>query len=201
RAVSHLPIQHPFWSRLPSEETLYPSPPLLARDTIPLLVPLDETALCRCDGVDHPFVPTMPTITRQGTLLGMSQTYSLEIELQVCPSSSSKKAHYIGPDPRNTGIFNYNNSVLFTHELLEDYTSQYTASETPFASWVLVTSRRYISNSSPNPFIGVETFRLAWFAYVNLQIVNGDMTCPICGPNPRDTIWDGVTLAFSRKHL
>ncbi|TFK64730.1 hypothetical protein BDN72DRAFT_825241 [Pluteus cervinus] len=27
------------------------------------------------------------------------------------------------------------------------------------------------------------------------------MICPSCGPNPVDTIWDGVTLSFNRKHL
>jgi hypothetical protein len=27
------------------------------------------------------------------------------------------------------------------------------------------------------------------------------MQCAICGPTPNDTIWDGVTLSFSRKHL
>jgi len=27
------------------------------------------------------------------------------------------------------------------------------------------------------------------------------MTCPQCGPTPDDVIWDGVTLAFARKHV
>lgn len=44
-------------------------------------------------------------------------------------------------------------------------------------------------------------FRAAWFAYVKLQSLDGDMTCPKCGPTPEVTIWDGVTLAFNRKHL
>jgi hypothetical protein len=25
--------------------------------------------------------------------------------------------------------------------------------------------------------------------------------CPQCGPSPKDVIWDGVTLAFSKQHL
>lgn len=27
------------------------------------------------------------------------------------------------------------------------------------------------------------------------------MTCAICGPNPENVIWDGVTVAFSKKKL
>jgi len=44
-------------------------------------------------------------------------------------------------------------------------------------------------------------FRAAWFAYIKLQYLDGDMECPDCGPSPENTIWDGVTLAFNRKHL
>jgi hypothetical protein len=44
-------------------------------------------------------------------------------------------------------------------------------------------------------------FRAVWFSYARLQQLNGDMECPECGPTPETVIWDGVTLAFSRKHL
>jgi hypothetical protein len=27
------------------------------------------------------------------------------------------------------------------------------------------------------------------------------MTCPTCSPSPKNTIWDGITLAFNLKHL
>ncbi|KAJ6625542.1 hypothetical protein B0H10DRAFT_2161782 [Mycena sp. CBHHK59/15] len=50
-------------------------------------------------------------------------------------------------------------------------------------------------------FCSQETFRSAWFAYAKLQYLEGDMLCPKCGPSPENTIWDGVTLAFNRKHL
>jgi hypothetical protein len=44
-------------------------------------------------------------------------------------------------------------------------------------------------------------FRAVWFSYAQLQQLDGDMKCPECGPTPETVIWDGVTLAFSRKHL
>ncbi|EEB94178.1 hypothetical protein MPER_07052 [Moniliophthora perniciosa FA553] len=50
-------------------------------------------------------------------------------------------------------------------------------------------------------FVGEDLFRSAWFAYVNVQNLDDDMKCPSCGDNPENIIWDGVTLAFGRKHV
>jgi hypothetical protein len=44
-------------------------------------------------------------------------------------------------------------------------------------------------------------FRSAWFSYIRLQHLDIELQCPKCGVIPEDTIWDGVTLAFSQKHL
>jgi hypothetical protein len=77
----------------------------------------------------------------------------------------------------------------------------YTSSETPFSAWVSVVSRRYKVHSGPLSFVTAEAFRDVWFAYVKLQYLDGSMMCPRCGPSPENTIWDGVTLAFNRKHL
>lgn len=79
--------------------------------------------------------------------------------------------------------------------------SAFTTSETPFSVWVINLRRRYEEFHSEKPFISEDIFRSVWFAYVQLQIRDGDMACPTCGPTPSETIWDGVTLAFNRKHL
>jgi hypothetical protein len=49
--------------------------------------------------------------------------------------------------------------------------------------------------------VSEQMFRAVWFAYAKLLYLEGDMACPQCGPSPENTIWDGVTLAFNRKHL
>jgi hypothetical protein len=98
-------------------------------------------------------------------------------------------------------IFNFNNRILMTHDLLDDYTSAYTTSETPFFAWVTVVARRYESQQSEHRFLSEAMFRATWFAYIGLQYLSGDMECPLCGPSPDTTIWDGVTLAFNQKHL
>ncbi|TFK60402.1 hypothetical protein BDN72DRAFT_719656, partial [Pluteus cervinus] len=147
--------------------------------------------------------PLLPTIRKSCVVYGLYTAHSTEIELQRCPGSldAGTPHHYLGPDLRDLGIFNLNNTSLFTHELLDGYTSAFSCSETPFKSWTTQISRFYHARASPHPLISDEGFRTAWFAFVNLQMKDGDMTCPSCGPNPSVTIWDGVTLAFSRKHL
>ena len=123
---------------------------------------------------------------------------SSKIEVQGCKSCNRRR---IGPDCRDFGLFNWNNRIIFTHDLLDEYTSAFTSSETPFTAWVTVVSRRYTNYSSAHPFVTEYMFRTAWFAYAKLQGFTNDMACPTCGPSPENTIWDGVTLAFHQKHL
>ncbi|KAF9470050.1 hypothetical protein BDN70DRAFT_764742, partial [Pholiota conissans] len=121
-----------------------------------------------------------------------------KIQVQKCPAC---KHRFIGPDCRSIGLFNWNNRALFTHDLLNDYTSQFTTSETPFASWVTVISRRYQSRNVAIPFVGDQLFRAVWFSFIRLVQLDDDMICPACGPNPEAVIVDGVTLAFNRRNL
>ncbi|KAF8869348.1 hypothetical protein BD779DRAFT_1614536 [Infundibulicybe gibba] len=140
-------------------------------------------------------------ITRPCTVYTLTRSYESHIELQICARCSSRHRQFIGGDLRELGLFNFNNRILMTHDLLDDYTASYTSSETPFVAWVGVVSRRYQRHASPKKFIPDSVFRAAWFAYSRLQWLVGDMECPTCGPTPEDTIWDGVTLSFSKKHL
>lgn len=138
---------------------------------------------------------------RSCTIYTLTGAIHSSIELQACPQCEPARRRFIGPDAREFGLFNYNNRILFTHDLLEEYISAYTISETPFTAFVTEVSRRYKNYESSDPFIGEEMFRAVWFAFVELIRLEDDMKCPTCGPSPDDVIWDGVTLAFSRKHL
>lgn len=125
--------------------------------------------------------------------------HTLQIELQPCPTCPPSRQRFIGPDLRDIGLFNFNNSVLVSHELLDEYTSAYTSSETPFIAWVGVMARRYML--AGQAFMGDDLFRSVWFAYASLLALEGDMGCSHCGSHPDTIICDGVTLAFGRKHL
>lgn len=100
------------------------------------------------------------------------------------------------------GLFNWNNRLLFTHQLLDEYTIAFTSSETPFVAWVSVISQWYQScNPTSTIFISKKIFHTAWFSYSSLLQLEGDMICPDCGPSPEAVIFDGVSLSFNRKHM
>lgn len=75
----------------------------------------------------------------------------------------------------------------------------FTTSETPFNSFVALVSLRYAMSGCV--FMGEDLFRSIWFAYVEIQAYDNDMTCNKCGTYPETTIWDGVTVAFGQKHI
>jgi hypothetical protein len=50
-------------------------------------------------------------------------------------------------------------------------------------------------------FFTEEIFRAAWFSFASLQCFGSEMRCPACGPEPSAVIFDGVSIAFGRKHL
>lgn len=120
------------------------------------------------------------------------------IEVQKCALCSHR---FIGPDCQELGIFNLNNRTLLAHDLLDDYTSAFSTSETPFVAWVQTVSHRYETRRAGIPFMSDKLFRQSWFSYMRLIQFGKDMMCSRCGPTPDITIWDGVTIAFSRKNL
>ena len=134
-------------------------------------------------------------------IYGLTGAHDSFTQVQSCPKCPSLRRRLIGPDCREIGLFNYNNKIIFTHELLDEYTSAYTTSETPFTAWVAVVSRRYVSRRSAHAFVSEDIYRTVWFAFVNLQAFDNDMQCPTCGISPETVIWDGVTVAFSRKNI
>ncbi|KAJ6536762.1 hypothetical protein DFH09DRAFT_1091235 [Mycena vulgaris] len=110
-------------------------------------------------------LPTDPVLYQRQVLPNRQQIFKVYglggyvetvIEVQACSRCSHR---LIGPGARELGIFNYNNHKLFTHDLLDEYTSAYTSSETPFVAWVTVVARRYDSHSGgAQKFISDEMF-------------------------------------------
>ncbi|KDR65902.1 hypothetical protein GALMADRAFT_131208, partial [Galerina marginata CBS 339.88] len=194
-SISWQSIPPAVWARLPSDAD---SPVRQFLEKPPDLIPLNATSSCCCKptGSRSFFNPTESTKVIDCAVYGISKMWRMSIEIQKCPAC---KHRYIGPDCREIGIFNWNNRCLFMHDLLEDYTCSYTTSETPIHSWVLTVSRRYQSHGAE--FVGEKRFSAVWFAYARILELANDMKCLKCGPEPRVTIWDGVTLAFTRKNI
>ncbi|RDB17535.1 hypothetical protein Hypma_001242 [Hypsizygus marmoreus] len=191
--ISHLPIPPPRWCSLPNEAA-YAAPRPICIETH---FCLDSTARCCC-GMSIDSISDLDRLlsqaTQPATVFGL--TYRLEVTLEVIPCPACRHwRRLLGPDLSNLGVFNWNNSLLFTHELLNAFTNAFTASETPFSAFCLTVRRCYEDHSSTMSFCSDETFVRAWFAFVRLQELDSKMECPTCGPCPSLVIADGVSLA------
>ncbi|KDQ51474.1 hypothetical protein JAAARDRAFT_199121 [Jaapia argillacea MUCL 33604] len=108
---------------------------------------------------------------------------------------------HIGADLSRFGLFNWNNSMLFTHELLNGFTNAYTASETPFSAYCLTVRRTYLEYGVDNSFCSDDTFVRVWFAFTSLQELESGMICPTCRPSPQIVIADGISLGIHHSHM
>ena len=145
------------------------------------------------------------TVVRTATLFGLTSRTEVSIQLLACPSCNHRR-RWIGPDLGSAGVLNWNNTHLFTHELLNAYTNQFTASETPFSAFCRTMRRQYMdqmdsSSGAHAQFCADETFVRAWFAFAQLQDLGNTMSCPTCGPNPHVVIADGISLATQSSKL
>lgn len=96
-------------------------------------------------------------------------------------------------------VFNYNNIRLFTHALLNSYTSQYTVSQTSFTAFHESTERSYYEQQlQPLPFISLPVFIGVWFSFIDIQEWVYDWLCPWCGRYPKDIVCDGITLSLPK---
>ncbi|KAJ2928977.1 hypothetical protein H1R20_g8115, partial [Candolleomyces eurysporus] len=197
-SVSHLAILPPAFITLNTDPLIYPRPPPF-RDAPSAVLGIGKHASCPCPGGRTYFDPLVPTTIHPCRIYTLCTIYSAEIELQTCPTCPRIRRRFIGPDLREQGLFNYNNKILVSHDLLDEYTAAYVTSETPFVAWVTVVNHRYALSDSR--FMDDGTFRSIWFAYAELLALNNDMTCARCGPYPETVIWDGVTLSFGKDHL
>ncbi|KIK59240.1 hypothetical protein GYMLUDRAFT_116913, partial [Collybiopsis luxurians FD-317 M1] len=198
----------PLWAVLRNETNSQPRVPALRKP--PDLLRLEENSCCNCrDGGSAPYDPDRPKFVRQATLYTTIEAYTVDIELQICSRCPPTSRKHIEPDPRNIGVFNYNNTRLFTHELISEYISAFTSSETPIDPWIVQITRRYqeMAYGKPNhiPFVGGELFRAAWFSCVRLMDLEPKHSdfkgCPLCKEMPKNLICDGVSIAFGQNQV
>ncbi|TEB27979.1 hypothetical protein FA13DRAFT_1633913, partial [Coprinellus micaceus] len=192
--ISHLAIMPPPWARVPTDPVLYNDAPPIRTLEANVIFPMDVLSSCACiDGFRAMYNPSLPTRTRLCKLYTILTICEVQIQVQPCPRCPYQCKRYIGPDLWSYGMFNYNNKVLITHELLNEYT------RTPFHAF-----RNHLVHQFQRDhlqFMGEDLFRSAWFAYVSLQQFGNDLTCTECDPAPTTVIWDGITLAFGHKHV
>lgn len=170
--------------------------PLLSFPDVFPLDNLDNSSRCSCGNTDDAGNPV--TITPY-VLYTPSTALQLAIETIYCFKCSNKHGR-IGPDLSNYGILNWNNKIGFSHQVLNQYTSHLTRSETPFNAFYGTIQDDYLNNESPVQFCHPEIFEYAWLAFVRLQKIESNMQCSECGPHPKVVIADGISVSFPNHH-
>jgi len=170
RCVSHLPIPPPLWAQLPTDTVINK---ILAK--VPYIFPFtyDGTARCSCGNSNYT-EGTHPVITSRFVVYGSTMATEHAIQTIYCMACSNTHGN-IRPDLGNYGILNWNNGFGFTHQLLNQYTSLLTHSETPFNAYYHTVEDEYLNNQSPIAFCDDETFEHAWFGFVRLQQLQSSM--------------------------
>lgn len=194
-AISNRPVPPPIWAALPTDQALFPRPRPVRVSPGRIALGREPSCLCRPPTDDIIITDQVPGEIN-ARLYTIVDVQDVEVQIYRCPCPN--KRCNIGPDTRTLGIFNYNNSKLFTHELLDEYTSLYTVSETPFHAFVVIMNRRYQTSGANMRFVTPDEFRAVWFAYARLLVFDHDFQCVSCGPHPKEVVFDGMVLAFSK---
>jgi hypothetical protein len=126
---------------------------------------------------------------RYSVLFTLTESVRVYVESIEC-GKCKEPNHFDGVHDR---IFNYDNCYLFSHDLLDEYTSfMRNSTMTFYAFWC--TQRAKLERFGMEPFAYYCKFASAWHAYKDLQRWKYSFTCPHCGPNPRQIVLDGVTI-------
>jgi hypothetical protein len=194
KPVSFRQIPPPAWIRLPQDRSK--EKPFRSGVHIPDLLCLNEDSRCSCGSRQRNGLRD----TQEICIFTSSTAVTKRIETEYCIACRFTKGR-IGPDLSEYGVFNWNNRVAFSHELMNNYTSQFTTSSTPFFAFHQTIVHSYESEESPIPFISLQLFLSAYFAFRRLQDLETKMQCSICGPNPAIVIADGVSISFPRHKV
>ena len=194
RSVSHLPVGPPCWCRMPTDpfsESFDDAHSGLD------FIPLGLEPRCRCGAASDKDAPVREIAC---TIFDISSAVRGRIQVQACSSCPREWNMNAGPDLSERGLFNLNNSRLFTHALLNDYTNSMSSLEAPFHSFCDVVNKRYSGTTNGIAFAGEDSFRTAWFSFTRIQHLYGYMHCEACGDDPDYIIFDGQTGGFSADH-
>jgi CxC4 like cysteine cluster associated with KDZ transposases len=198
RSVSYKPISPPEWCRLPSDRDDIPRISFQAGRNLPKeqRFILDSSSRCSCGATASSIDVHDSLLTIYTSLTAIVMT----VETSYCPSCRNTKGR-AGPDLGEYGVFNWNNRIAFSHELMNSYTSQFTTSETPMYAFHQTVMNAYLNERSPTQMCSLRTFLLAYFAFARLQLIESKMECLQCGLSPKVVIADGISVSFPKHRV
>ena len=198
RSVSYKPVPPPTFCRIGDEARFFTRPTWPP----PAVLSLSNDARCRCGA---PAIIDSPIILMDCYVYGSMQAFLVKIEVKPCSGCDSRLRQYAGPDLSDLGMFNYTNQSIFTHEILDLYTSHYTSHPSAFHAFCETIDNHYKLWGSEVPFVSNSVFRNIWFSWRAKQGSASNMLsstrCPKCGPEPDIIILDAKTVGFKTGHV
>lgn len=194
RSISFLPIAPPAWLLINGDALK--GKPFRAGQDLPNIFYLENERRCSCGSHDLGGDPAIHELI----IFSLTTAIRKGIETSYCFACRHTKGR-VGPDLGKYGLFNWNNKYAFSHELMNNYTAQFTLSTTPFFAFHQAIVHHYLCEESPEPFASLSVFCSAWFGFIRLQQLQTNMQCSLCGQNPPVVIADGVSISFPKDKV
>jgi hypothetical protein len=192
-SISHCPIPPPIWARLTTEtQTVLSLPPL--QDGLLLSFDLGEHPRCKCGAI----ASSGPVTERDCMIFATFAVVRARIETRKCPRCPPGAHRAVGPDLGHLALFNYNNRLIFSHELMNEYSNRFISSETSFVGFVSSMNRRYLQLGMDTSLPRYDCFCACWFSFIRIQAFDCDFICPECGANPKTVQPDGISGGYSK---
>ena len=115
--------------------------------------------------------------------------------------SVSTNDGYAGPQFTKMGLFNFSNHSIFSHELMNLYSSTYFGMVAPFNLFAKTIRHHYLNNGCTEAFCGVDLFCLAYYLWTCVQALGDSFSCPKYGPEPDTVILDRMAHSFPMQNL
>ncbi|KAH7097347.1 hypothetical protein BKA62DRAFT_624087, partial [Auriculariales sp. MPI-PUGE-AT-0066] len=189
RSISYRPVPPPRWSQPQTSHVRLSTDPR----TLPPTFQLGPHSRCRCGA---PALDTAPVTKLSCVVYGPTSASKHLVCVKPCSRCPRERNMFAGPDLGGFGIFNYNNTKMFLHVVLNEYSTAIARMEAPFHAYTQLIQNRYVDCCSPIQFVSDDLFRAAWFSRARLIEQVNSMHCDICGDEPECVIFDGQTGGF-----
>lgn len=159
-----------------------------------------ETNVCECG---YNFINKNENIKNEfdGTLYSLENTIQVKT-YEICCPMCQRIYHY---DGNHDHILNWNNHYLFTHCLLNHYTSNLSNYMITFIAFITTIKNLYQENGSKK-FISQSFFEKIYFLFLDLQEWDNELLwCILCDKKLENIIegvsMDGTSLRFQKRYL
>lgn len=197
--MSWKPVPPPVWAR--ETESVHTAVFVPSAETVPPTLTSNELDLGRCRRCGASGRRGVEVKLVKSTVYTSTGAFERLVETRPCSACPPNRRSQAGPDLSEFSLFNLDNTHIFSHELLNEYSSRFTLAELPFDAFVRSLGRTYKERGCALAPCTKRDFRWAWFAFCRVQSFPHALGCKECGDKPEVIIADGVSAGFPRSQV